>query len=359
MNYKNCLLLFCVFLLRQDLFAQSIIPAQDSTLNNLIHPEGYITCKPGKWGTVKKIGAAKQSIILVAGLGFSVHEYDNLINHFKKDYTIYAVTPAGFGGTPAPAMPDTAVKYAAQTWTNGIVTVVLHLIEKEKLKKPVIVAHFVTGTQVALTLALNHPDKIGKVIIIGGSPYRYYAGQKDGLYNDWINEKIYTPQQRAKLVDIYWAPIWFKTVTKKTWDANMWTADDYCKDSSTGNKFFKASATVPVQVMIRYLIEWMSYDVNEKYAALKVPTLILIPDFKELLTVPDSTNKESCKTVAAKQYLKYFHQVAWQKAEASNNNFIQFQTVPHTRIFMWYDNPKAVYSSIRNFIYRSQPGNCL
>lgn len=350
MNFKNSLLFFCIFLMKQNLVSQIVIPVQDSTLNNLIHPKDYITCKPGELGTVKKIGTAKQTMILIAGLGFGDDGFDNLINHFKKEYTIYAVTPAGFGGTPAPPMPDTSVKYAEQTWTNGIATGVLHLIEKEKLKNPVIVAHFVTGTQVALSLALNHPGKIGKIIIIGGSPYRYYAGQKDGLYNDWINEKIYTPQQRAKLVEVYWAPKWFKTVTKKTWDDNMWTPDDYCKDKATGNKFFKASAKVPVQVMIRYLIEWMAYDVSEKYAALKVPTLILVPDFKELLTVSDSTDKESCKSAAAKQYLKYFHQVAWHKAEESSNPLIQIQTIPDTRIFMWYDNPKAVYSSIKNFI---------
>ena len=350
MSLKNSLLFFCIFLLRQNLPAQNIISSQDSTLNNLIHPKGYITCNPGDLGTVKQIGTAKQTMILIAGLGFSGDEFDNLINHFKKEYTIYSVTPAGFGGTPAPPMPDTSVKYAEQTWTNGIVTGVINLIEKEKLKNPIVVSHFITGTQVALTLALNHPDKIGKIIIIGGSPYRYYAGLKDGLYNDWINEKIYTPQQRAKLVEIYWAPKWFKTITKKTWDDNMWTPDDYCKNSVIANKFFRESATVPVQVMIRYLIEWMTYDVSEKYKELKVPTLILIPDFKELLTVSDSANKESCKSVAAKQYLKYFHQVAWHKAEESHNHFIQIQTIPNTRIFMWYDNPKIIYSSIRHFI---------
>ena len=350
MNFKNCLLFFCIFLVRQYLFAQSTIPTQDPTLNNLIHPKGYITCNPGELGSVKKISTGKQSMILIAGLGFSSDAFDNLIDHFKKEYTIYAVTPAGFGGTPAPPMPDTSVKYAEQTWTNGIVTGVLNLIEKEKLKNPIVVSHFITGTQVALTLALNHPDKIGKIIIIGGSPYRYYAGQKDGAYNDWVNEKIYTPQQRAKLAEVFWAPKWFKTVTKKTWDDNMWTPDDYCKDSVIANKFFRESATVPVQIMIRYLIEWMTYDVSEKYKELKVPALILIPDFKELLTASDSTNKESCKSVAAKQYLKYFHQVAWHKAEESHNPIINIQTVPGTRIFMWYDNPKTVYSAIKNFI---------
>src|SRR2546422_7919726 len=62
-----------------------------------------------------------------------------------------------------------------------------------------ILAHFVTGTQVALNLALNYPDKIGRVIIIGGSPYRFYPSQKkDGTWSDWENEKQYTPEQRGR-----------------------------------------------------------------------------------------------------------------------------------------------------------------
>ncbi len=46
-----------------------------------------------------------------------------------------------------------------------------------------------------------------------------------------------------------------------------------------------------MQVMMRYLIECMAYDESEKYKQLKIPTLILIPDFKELLTPTDSLNK--------------------------------------------------------------------
>jgi len=350
MNLRNVVLVFLNFFLFYTTFAQNISATQDSTLDNLVHTKGYVTCKLGELGEVKKTGNAKQSIILIAGLGFGNEDYRSLINHYKKNYTIHEVTPAGFAGTPAPPMPDTSITYSQLTWTNGIVTGVLNLIEKEKLENPVIVAHFVTATQAALNLALNYPNKIGKLIIISGSPYRYYAGFKNGQYNDWINEQIYTPQQRAKLVEVYWAPKWFKTVTKKTWDDNMWTPEDYSKDSIIGNLLFKTSANVPVQVMIRYLIEWISYDISEKYQQLKVPTLILIPDFKELLTQPDSSDTASCKNVAAKQYLKYFHQVAWQKAQHAQNPLIEIQTIPDTRLFMWNDNPYVFYNSIRNFI---------
>ncbi len=346
MKNKIFTLLFFL-LLTSALFAQNAL--QDSTLNNLIHPPGYKTCTLGELGDIKKTGNGNQTMILIPGLGFGADVFDDYMKENEDNYTMYALTPAGFDGTPAPPMPDTSVKYADLPWTNGIVTGILSLIEKEKLNKPIIVAHFVTGTQVALNLALNHPDKIGKVIIMSGSPYRYYASRKsDGTW-DWDIEKQVTLEQRGNMIENYWAPKWFKTVTKKTWDDNMWTHEDYCKDSTTGAQFFKSSADVPLQVMIRYLIEWMAYDPSERYKEITVPTLILIPDFHGIKLIPDSVS--ATPTVNnSKQYLKYFHQHPWTRAKESGNELIQVHTVPDTRLFMWYDNPDGVYSRINNFI---------
>jgi len=346
MIYKLFFLLV-IFIHVQILSAQNSL--QDSTLNNLIHPAGYKTCTLGELGAVKKSGKGNQTMILIPGLGFGADVFDSFIKANEKNYTMYAITPAGFDGTPAPPMPDTSVKYADLPWTNGIVTGILSMIEKEKLNKPIIVAHFVTATQVALNLAFHHPEKIGKVIIIGGSPYRYFAGQKNGSWSAWENERVMTPQQRAQSMEMMWAPRWFKTVTKQTWDSNMWTPTDYCKDSTTGSQLFKSSADVPVQVMIRYLIEWMAYDPSEKYKEITVPTLVLIPDFDGIKLLPDSVI--ATPTVNnSKQYLKYFHQQPWLKAKESGNKLIDVQTVPNTRLFMWYDNPNEVYSRTINFI---------
>ncbi|MEO6039759.1 MAG: alpha/beta hydrolase [Saprospiraceae bacterium] len=347
---KQRFLLFCLLFLAHRPFAQNALPAQDPGLNNLVHPKGYLAGKIGALGAVKKYGHAPKSMILLPGLGFGAEVFDAFIRHYKKTFTLYLITPAGFAGTPAPPMPDSAVTYAQLSWTNSLVNGILALMEKEKITRPVIVAHFVTATQVALQLAANHPDKIGKVIILSGSPYRYYPSQKNGQWDDWVNEQKLSPEQRTKLVEDFWAPQWFKTVTKKTWDDNMWTPDDYCRDPATGKQLFQSSAEVPLPVMIRYLLEWMAYDPNPQYRTLRTPTLVLLPDFKNLLTPTESSNVEVCKNVAAKQYLRYFHQVAWQSAKDSGNAFFQFQTVPDTRIFMWLDNPESVYQFINKFL---------
>lgn len=346
---KKVLLLPWFLFLFHCAFTQNPL-LQDSTLNNLVHPAGYKTCTIGDLGNVKKTGKGKQSMIIIPGLGFGGDKYDELVRHYKKRYTVYTITPAGFDGTPAPPMPEAPVKYFSLPWTNGIEMGIINLIEKENLYKPIILAHFVTGTQVALNLAHDHPDLISSAIIIGGSPYRYHPSQKkDGSWSDWENEQKYTPDQREKVLDYYWAPKWFKTVTKKTWDDNMWTPDDYCKDKTTGKDLFDSSARVPIQVMVEYLLEWMAYDPQEKYKDIHVPVLVLVPDFKELLSyTPKDTL--SCKSYAAKQYLKYFHQVSWQDAIDHGIDNFTFKTISDSRLFTWIDNPDGTYASIDDFI---------
>lgn len=331
-------------------YAQAISMQQDSTLNNLVLANGTITCKTGEAGKINKTGKGKQSIILIAGFGFGEAELRPLISHLEDNYTIYTITAAGFAGTAPPSIPDSSVKYSQLTWTRGIVKSILQLIQTEKLIKPCIIAHFVIATQAALILESDYPDKIGKVIIISGSPYRYYASQQNGLWTDWEHEYKLSPAQRENLVEKYWAPEWFKTITKKTWDENMWTPEDYCSDKNTGEAIFNSSAAVPVQVMIRYILEWMAYDPGENYKRITTPTLLLIPDFKNIFTVADSTDTATCKKANAKQYLKYFHQQSWQDVMSSGNPAFHFQKISNTGIFMWLDNPEQTFQSIDAFL---------
>jgi pimeloyl-ACP methyl ester carboxylesterase len=223
------------------------------------------------------------------------------------------------------------------------------LIKTYKLEKPDVIAHFVTSTQVALNLALQYPDKIGKVVIIGGAPYRYYAGQKNGQWNDWENEMRLTRLQREQLVEKYWAPKWFKTVTKVTWDANMWAPEDYCINSKQGKKLFKKSAAVALPVMVRYLLEWMVYDINDSYSKIVNPTLVLTPDFDGLIQFAESEERKA-NDVSVKKYLRYFHLEAWRPAILACNNQLKFQMISHSRLFTWIDNPGMTFKCIDEFL---------
>jgi pimeloyl-ACP methyl ester carboxylesterase len=194
---------------------------------------------------------------------------------------------------------------------------------------------------VAFNLALNYPDKVGKLIIMSGTPYYYYASQvSNGSWTDWEHENIVTPEQRGKIAEAFWAPQYFKTLLEETWDANMYPPEDYCIDPSKANEIFKQATEVPLQVMIRYFIEYMTYDLTTKCSEIKVPTLVLTPDFYGLATDNDSS----------KSYLEYHFNESWRRVKEGGNPMLHFQSIKGSRIFMWYDNPVQTYAAISNFI---------
>ena len=316
---------------------------QDGSLNNLALPAGYTTGKQGELGAVKKAGRGKQAMILIAGWGFGGEVFDNFLKENSKNYTMYAVTPAGFGGTAAPPVPIAGVRYSEATWTGGIVTGVLSLIEKEKLKNPVIVGHFVTGTQAALDLAIFHPDRIGKVILIGGMPLRYLGGGPDTISGQ---ENVISLEKREAFARWY-ADNWFKTVTKHTWDQGNHQPAEYSADPAAGQKLFDLSAKVPVSVMVRYLLEFHAYDRSANYAEIKTPVLVLLPSFSETFF---KGSQDSLGEPRTREWMKNYFLESWNRMRESKNPLIEFQTIPRTHIFLWYDNPKDTYRAIFNFI---------
>lgn len=330
-------------LFTQNIIAQTTEPIQDPSLNNLVLPEGYKTSTLGDLGDVKKIGSGKETMILIPGWGFGAEVYHNFIEANKNKYTIYAVTLAGFGGTAAPPMPDNAT-YDQQTWINGATNGILNIIKKEKLIKPIIVAHFNISTQVALNLALDHPDQIGKIVLLAGIPYRYYRPFSD---TSWGKEARFTAAERTNLVNQYWAPAWYKTVTKKTWDSGNHTPEEYSKDSATGKILFDQSAQVSMPVMIRYLLEFFTYDPSLRYNEIKIPTLILLPSFSDAFF---NENYYSINQNISREWMKYYYLEVWNSAKEVNNPMIQFKTIRDSHVFIWYDNPKDTYKAIDDFI---------
>lgn len=344
---KIITLRICIYILFiQNVIGQSNEPIQDPSLNNLVLPENYKTGILGELGAVKKIGKGKQTIILIPGWGFGADVYDNFIQENKHKYTIYNVTLAGFGGTAPPPMPDSAT-YDKQLWINGAVNGILELINKEKLVKPIIISHFNIGTQVALNLALDHSDQISKVVLLSGIPYRYYRPFSD---TTWGKEARFTTAERTKIVNQYWAPTWYKTVTKKTWDAGNHTPEEYSKDYNIGKKLFDKSAQVPMPVMIQYLLEFFTYDPSARYDEIKIPVLVLLPSFSEPFF---NENYQSINQTASREWMKYYYLGVWDSAKEVNNSMMEIKTIPNSHLFIWYDNPKDTYKEINKFIKKS------
>jgi pimeloyl-ACP methyl ester carboxylesterase len=303
---------------------------QDSTLNNLVDPPGYQTAKLGTLGGVIQRGSGSKSMILIPGLGFSGNVLNGFMEKFSGEYRMYAVTLPGFGGTPAPPCPPEKTSLGEQTWTNAALGAIEKLIEEEKLKDPVVVGHWLTGTQLALRLAMKHPGKIKGVILLSGVA-RMYVGDSTRMAS------INTLAKRVAFNDNIMAPKWFKTVTRETWDDNNFLPGDYAVNPRLGLRLWREAASPKLHVWIRYLCEFNSQDISFDLDKLTVPTLLLKPGLEGVYHDP------------ANHYLENYLHKSWV-GSAEKNPVIAVKIIPDSRICPWIDKPEEVSAAVLDFL---------
>jgi pimeloyl-ACP methyl ester carboxylesterase len=306
------------------------IMKQDSSLNNLVDPPGYKTSELGTLGRFEKAGTGPQNLILIPGCGFGGGIFRDYMNAHKDQYTMYVVTLPGFDGTSAPPLPAVEVSYGDQTWTNGAMRAIEKLMETEKIENPIIVGHWMTGTQLALKLALNHKDKIKAVVLV--------AGVTTMVMTD---TSVYPPhmplKQRVAGIDMYMVPKWFKTVTRETWDDNNFLPQDYAVNPIMALRLWREAAEPPLHVWIRYLNEFSAQDITFELDSLSVPTLLIKPGLEGIYFDP------------GQNYLNSFCNISWN-ATIPKNKMIQAVTIPNSRTCIWLDQPTEFDRVVDEFL---------
>jgi len=309
------------------------IMAQDPKLDNLVDPPGYRTAALGTLGDVKKVGTGSQAMILIPGLGFGGGVFDELMERWKDRYRMYAVTLPGFGGTAAPPCPAKDVSFGSQTWTNGALQAIEELIKREKIERPIIVGHWLTGTQLALRLAMKHPAETRAVVLLAGSARFVAPDPKDpngGL--------MYPPlEQRVAIQDRYMGPKWFSTVTRETWDDNNFIPADYAINPVRGLRLWRQAASPLLHVWVRYLCEFNAQDVALELDKLTIPVLVVRPGVENNNADP------------GENYMYFYTHASWEGTRPSNPK-IQFVTIPDSRACLWFDQPDRLDSLVNEFL---------
>ena len=312
------------------------ILAQDPQLNNLVDPPDYATAKLGTLGGVLRTGEGSQAMILIPGLGFGGDVFNEFMAPLAEQYQMYAVTLPGFAGTAAPPCPNEDTSFGETTWTKGALVAVEQLIQDEGLDDLVLVGHWLTGTQIALRLAIKQPDRVRAVIIVSGSA-RMTANDPARA------QSLATPEQRVAVIDDFMAPRWFKTVTRETWDDNNFLPGDYAAHPVRGLRLWREAARPPLHVWVRYLCEFNAQDIGPDLERLTVPTLILQPGLEGL---PHD---------AGNNYMANFLHDSW-KGLIEDHPQITTVTIPQARACPWFDQPAKVQDAVKTFLQEaSQP----
>jgi len=307
---------------------------QDPTLNNLVHAEGTITCELGELGHVEKQGHGELDMILIAGRGFGWDIYREFMALNRERYTMYAVTIAGYGGTAPPPMPPEGSSYGEQTWMKAAEQAIVDLALE--LKKPVVVGHFLEGTQYALRLAIDHADTIHAAIIIGGAAMVLPPG-----YEKVPSEHYMLLSQRIAATDTYYAPQWFKTVTRETWNANDFAGLAYSNQPHQAQRLFQIAVSSTLPTLIRYYCEFAASDISLEFADIRAPVLVLLPDFPpEILSDPNFN------------YLKplFYDSFDSRGPDGDIGRFGQVESIEDSHLMMMIDQPQALSERIWRFV---------
>src|SRR5205085_8254167 len=142
--------------------------------------------------------------------------------------------------------------------------------------RPVVGSGSYPSSVAAIGLGVEHPDKIGGVVLAGPNLVQFFPSPKDPT-----RKSPATFQERADLVDEGWGAKWFKYVTPETWESNDMRPAMLSGDLSRGQKAWQEIEAAPLPVKIRYLCEFWASDVTRSLERLQVPVLALIPGFDE------------------------------------------------------------------------------
>ncbi len=113
-------------------------------------------------------GTGSETLLFIHGLATYLPAWYTNIDVLKTNYRCIAIDLPGYGRSSKGNYPSTMTYYA------GIVS---QLIDNLQLEKVILVGHSMGG-QIASTIALNHSDKVDKLILLAPAGFETFNGQQ-------------------------------------------------------------------------------------------------------------------------------------------------------------------------------------
>ncbi|MCD4767812.1 MAG: alpha/beta hydrolase [Methanosarcinales archaeon] len=172
--------------------------------------------------------------------------WNSQIEFFAEKYKVVAYDQRGHGRSDKPKGD-----YSVQTLSNDMHS----LIQKLDIEKVTLVGHSMGG-MAALVFALDHPDKVSKLVLVGTSAKMDFSG----YIQLWIMMHIFSYESFARrMIDLLYDPS--EQVKKEAFDRAMNTPKFVSYDCAT--EFMK------------------NYDIRDRVSEIKVPTLIIVGEKDE------------------------------------------------------------------------------
>ena len=322
--------------------------AADGSIDNTIPAVGTALAPAGQLGHVERRGTGRTTLILVPGAGFGWRVWDDFMRRNADRFTMYAITPPGYDGTPAWPMPTArrpngVPDYAKREWSDVLVDAVATLIRRERIDRPIIVGHHVIGDYVAIRLAADPRVAARGLVIIGGSPPAFglppnadpsRPGVRDSLARDVF---VHGPQAS-----------FFRTVTPEAWRTGAFPAGALSWQPDVAERLKAEQLSTPLPIQIRYYLEYMSADASAQYAALDIPVL-LIP-----ARVPFERASQQMRTMllartGSDSAARRVYQAIIQGYPTPQPRGITTTHIAETGVFVMLDKPRELDAAIAGF----------
>ncbi|MGH2403639.1 MAG: alpha/beta fold hydrolase, partial [bacterium] len=272
---------------------------------------------------------------------FGWRVWENFMERNAHRYTMYAITPPGYSGTPPWPMPtalrpDGVPDYGAREWSNAVVEAIAELILREKLDRPLALSHHLIADSYALQLGLEHADKIRGIVVAAGSP-GWRVPSTLASRDQWVHDNRVP---------------FFRRVSPETWRANTFPASRLTRDSSYGRALVQEQRSVPLPTQIRYFLEFLASDFGSKIRHLQVPLLVLDPaEPFDSLSAPMRAafiGRAGGDTNAARSS----YNPSWQWRAAGTPVVFRALAIPNSGIFLMHDQPAEFAAAIQEFAAR-------
>ena len=281
--------------------------------------------KPRELGSFEKKGKGSIPMVLIPDIGADSSVFHSFMARHQNEFTFYAVTLPGFGGTSPPAA-GTKLDFGKQGWWDNATAALLHFIEQENIHKPVLFGHQ-AGAYAAAKIALQYPEKVQGVIVLNGLLYAPVPG---------ISAEA-SIAERTKIVN-GWTPVeLFPYPTQDQYQAMMLQRGEwFCKDKKRQSELAKMMARTTTRTWWNYFAELATTDLRNDINRLKVPMLVL-PSIHDSASPGVETSK-----VALAQ---------WTPLEQSKSSLpITVIPLENSRAYAMDDQPEKLGEAIRNWI---------
>jgi len=118
-----------------------------------------VAVEPGIKLEVKDWGGTGRPVVLLAGLGGTLHGFDAFAPKLTAKYHVYGITRRGYGASSAPE--PTGDNYAADRLGDDVLTV----LDQMKIRRPVLIGHSFAGEELS-SICSRYPSRIAGLVYL-------------------------------------------------------------------------------------------------------------------------------------------------------------------------------------------------